>query len=413
MVQVVLKFFRRNYKRIINSIAFIPAITALCFLVLSFGMVQFDFSTTGKEIKSNLHWLSLKDASTARSICSAIVSGIISLAVFSFSMVMILLNQAASQMSNRILGKLIGNMFQQFVLGFYIGTIVYALFLLSTIRDINTGIYVPAISTYFLIALTVIDIFLFIYFLHYITQSVKYETIIHDIYSSTKAAIKKHCILTESHNLVAIPSDGKRIGAPRSGLFQGFDADSLLSMCEKEDAMIYFLYPAGTYLIEETPLLVLESKKDITDEWKGRLGVILNIERGQEIDVNYDYGMKQLMEIALKALSPGINDPGTAVISLHALGDLLVYRMKHVPETVLKDPDGVVRIIIKEKTFDELFEQYVLPIWDYGKTDRLIQKEMLHILTQLNLNENFSVVTTTMQAVQAAILEKRKTVAIS
>ena len=60
MVQVVLKFFRTNYKRIINSIAFIPAITALCFLVLSFGMVQFDFSTTGKEIKSNLHWLSLK-----------------------------------------------------------------------------------------------------------------------------------------------------------------------------------------------------------------------------------------------------------------------------------------------------------------------------------------------------------------
>lgn len=412
MIQVVIKFFRTYYKRVISSIAFIPAITALCFLLLSFGMVQFDFSTTGKNIKSNLHWLSLKDASTARSICSVIAGGIISLSVFSFSMVMILLNQAAALMSNRILGKLIGNRFQQFVLGFYVGTIVYALFLLSTIRDINTGIYVPAISTYLLIGLTIIDIFLFIYFLHYITQSVKYETIIHNIYSGTKAAIKKHCVLKESHDLVNAPSDGKWFGAPRSGLFQGFDADSLLSLCEKEDAVIYFLYPAGTYLIEETPLLVIQTKKELSDEHKDRLSFLLNIERGQEIEVNYDYGMRQLMEIALKALSPGINDPGTAIISLHALGSLLVFRMKHIPEIFLKDKSGVTRIIIKEKTFEELFEQYILPIWDYGKEDRLIQKEMLHILAQLNLNGNFSVVTSTIQSVEAAILEKRKTATI-
>ncbi|MDQ6757478.1 MAG: DUF2254 domain-containing protein, partial [Bacteroidota bacterium] len=148
MLQVILKWFRVAYKKTITSIAFLPAIIATLFLLLSFVMIAFDFSSTGKNIKANLHWLSLKDASTARSICSAIAGGVISLAVFSFSMVMILLNQAASQMTNRILGKLIGNRFQQVVLGFYIGTIVYALFLLSTIRDINSGIYVPAISTY-------------------------------------------------------------------------------------------------------------------------------------------------------------------------------------------------------------------------------------------------------------------------
>ena len=90
-------------------------------------------------------------------------------------MVMIALNQAASQMSNRVLSSMIENRFQQIVLGFYIGTIVYALFLLSTIRDINSGVYVPALSIYLLILLTVIDIFLFIYFLDYVTQTVKYE----------------------------------------------------------------------------------------------------------------------------------------------------------------------------------------------------------------------------------------------
>jgi uncharacterized membrane protein len=87
---------------------------------------------------SNSNWLSQKDADTARSICSTIAGAIISLAVFSFSMVMTLLSQAAAQMSSRV-DTLISNRFQQVVLEFYIGTIVYALFLLSTIRDINRG----------------------------------------------------------------------------------------------------------------------------------------------------------------------------------------------------------------------------------------------------------------------------------
>ena len=78
---------------------------------------------------------------------------------------MILLNQAASQMSNRMLSSMIGNRFQQLTLGFYIGTIVYALFSLSSIRDIDSGIYVPALSIYLLLLLTITDIFLFIYFI--------------------------------------------------------------------------------------------------------------------------------------------------------------------------------------------------------------------------------------------------------
>ena len=106
---------------------------------------------------------------------------------------------------------------------------------------------------------------------------------------------------------------------------------------------------------------------------------------GQEIDKSYTYGLKQLMEIAVKALSPGINDPGTAVISLQAIGDLLAYRLQHFPELNVEDKKGTIRIIIKEKSFDEAFKNYVMPVWDYGKNDRSIQHEMVHILKQLKM----------------------------
>jgi len=185
------KWLRLYYKKFTGSIAFYPMLIAVAFLLLSWGMLEIDFSDWGKELKSGLSWLSLKDASTARSIISTIAGAIISLTVFSFSMVMIVLNQAASQMSNRVLSSMIENRFQQTVLGFYIGTIVYALFLLSTIRDIASGIYVPALSVYLLILLTVIDIFLFIYFLDYVTQTVKYETVINRVKKQTLHTMQK------------------------------------------------------------------------------------------------------------------------------------------------------------------------------------------------------------------------------
>lgn len=405
MVGSVLKWFRVIYKKTVTSIAFVPAIIAMFFLLLSFVMIQFDYSPMGKTIKSNLHWLSLKDASTARSIISAIASGIITLTVFSFSMVMILLNQAASQMSNRVLDKLIGNRFQQVVLGFYIGTIVYALFLLSTIRDINSGVNIPAISTYLLIAGTIVDIFLFVYFLHYITQSVKYETIVHRVYDNTKETLKKSCMLNEKPAVIQDGIGGREINAYKSGLYQGFEEKNLLDLCTKEDLAISFLHPVGTFLLENNPLLIVTHKTGLSKDFEKKLSKIINIHRGQEINTNYYYGCRQLMEVAIKALSPGINDPGTAVISLWALGDLLAYRLRHFPETNLKDKNADLRIVTKEMTFEDVFEGCILPIWDYGKNDRLVQQEMLHILLQLKIYGDQPVIDTLLRSVRSAIVK--------
>lgn len=400
MITELLKTVKVAYKKTLTSIAFLPAVIALFLLVLSIVMVQFDFSTAGKAIKSNLHWLSLKDADTARSICAAITSGVISLTVFSFSMVMILLNQAASQMTNRILDKVIGNRFQQTILGFYIGTIVYALFLLSTIRDINSGIYVPAISTYLLIGLTIADIFLFIYFLHYVTQMVKYETIIHSVYDDTRKAIKKSCLLKDSPPAEVAEVKGTAINSSKAGLYQGFDRNALLSLCEREDLVVSFFYPVGSYLLENSPLVVVEHTKPLNEDVCRSLEVVINIHTGREINTSYYYGFIQLMEIAVRALSPGINDPGTAIMSLQALGDLLAMRINHFPETTITDKNGKVRIITKERSFEEVFAETILPVWDYGKKDRLLQQEMLHILQQLRAKERYPVIEKMLHTVQ-------------
>lgn len=373
-------FFKRKYQKIVNSIAFFPAIIALGFLVLCALMITLDYSQPGKLIKSQLDWLRLKDASTARSIIGAIASGILSLTVFSFSMVMIVLNQAASQMTNRVLGQLIGNKFQQFVLGTYIGTIIYGFFLLSTIRDIESGIYIPALSTYLLILITIFDIFLFIYFLHYITQSVKYEVVIQKIFDDTFTSLEKACLLS-TPSLSVLPMLPFSLAAVKSGIFEGVELDALKAFCQKHSIQIHLLLTPGTFVLPGTPLLT--TNQLLSKELQRELLALIFTPLVQTIQGNYLYGFSQLREIALKALSPGINDPGTALISLHALASLLLYRAQHYPQLLFHAPDGTLLLVKSEVNFEALVLDTLNPIWDYGQEDRLLCRELHELARQL------------------------------
>lgn len=394
----IVKWLRIHYNRVINSIAFYPVIIAMLFLLTAILMVTLDYSEAGKDLKLDLKWMRLQDPGTARSIISTIAAGIISLTVFSFSMVMIVLNQAASQMSNRVLDNLIGNRFQQVILGIYIGTIVYALFLLSMIRDNDEGIYIPALSIYLLICFTILDIFIFIYFLHYITRSVKYETIIHRIFEQTIKSMQSSCELDKLPEKASYVSPSHPLLAPSTGIFQGFNKNGLLQICGKENIIIKFLHVEGSFLLEGTPLA--STSLPVSNEVKKNIQAHIIIHRGNEIDNTYYYGLRKLGEVAVKALSPGINDPGTAIESLRAIAGLLFFRLKHFPDTTHSDEDGTIRIITTERSFDDLFNTVMLPIWDYGNKDRMLRNEMLKILIQFDQCGNYTSIRNLLQQVQ-------------
>ncbi|MEO6490484.1 MAG: DUF2254 domain-containing protein [Ferruginibacter sp.] len=377
------KWIRKTYNKITGSIAFYPAIIAIGFLLLSWLMLEFDYSQTGKYFKAYVNWIRLKDASTARSMVSTIVGGIISLTVFSFSMVMILLNQAASQMSNRMLSSMIGNLFQQIILGFYIGTIVYALLLLSSIRDIDSGIYVPALSIYLLLLLTVGDIFLFIYFLHYVTQSVKFETIIERVHKKTLGTLNRICTIEYPQVYSAPELKGQTISMFSSDYYQGFNTRELIKFACEHEGTIQFLHPAGAYLLKDSPLLIFYSAKQLLEDDIKEIFMPIDLYNGQPLEQNPYYGYHQLAEVAIKALSPGINDPETAVLSIHALTDLFSYRLNHYIKTIFKDKNNVPRIITIEWNFEQLFDECYNPIWNYGKDDLYIQNSLTSMLEQL------------------------------
>ncbi|WP_339755391.1 DUF2254 domain-containing protein [Algoriphagus aquimarinus] len=375
-----------RYQIIVTSIAFIPGLISLGFLILAALIFSFDLTETGQQVKSDIPWLSIKDPSTARSILGAIAGGIISLTVFSFSMVMIVLSQAASQMSNRVLDKLIGNRFQQIVLGIYIGTIIYTFFLFSTIREQEESFQIPSLSIFLLTIITVLDIFIFIYFLHYITQSVKYNVIIDRIKSSTYDGMKDFCMANVE--VIEQPDFASKsiIRANRSGVYEGFDFKEMKDfLCENKCSM-QSIYPMGTYVLRGQPVMNCSRNLDDSHMEEALLGIIISEQ--ESIARNYEYGYRQLSEIALKALSPGINDPGTAILSLRALIDLFGFRALHFPPSSFSIAGSPFLVHRNELSFDILFEQTIYPIWDYGKEDRMLRQEFSLLLSQLALVAN-------------------------
>lgn len=382
------KWIRVHYDKVIGSIAFYPIIIALFFLLLSWLMLKIDFSQDGKYLKEQINWISLKDADTARTIVSTIVASIISLTVFSFSMVMIVLTQAASQMSNRVLHSMIENRYQQIVLGFYIGSAVYALFLLSTIRDLDEGVNVPAMSIYLLILFTIVDVFLFIYFLDYVTQWVKYETVIHRVKKETLASMQKLYTASEEKKIQLPEDDSFLIQSELSGYFQGYDRDQLIKLAEVCEVEIYIMVEIGDYVIKGTDIVQIFGKTDKQEFIKKRIYWALDFFSGQPLDIEPFYGFRHLTEVALKALSPGINDPATAVLSLHALCDLFHFHQSHFKPNTIKCKQGKDRVLLNVSSFEKSFKDSIYPIWQYGKNDRYIQLAIIDMLRQLMNTEN-------------------------
>jgi uncharacterized membrane protein len=370
----------------------LPASMGILFVLLAMGMLELDRSGIGKELTERFKWLSLAEGSTALTIVSTITTSIISLTVFSFSMVMLVMNQAASQMSNRMVVSIIGDKAQKYILSIYIGTIIFALFLLNNISaedDAN----VPVLSVYMLVALIIIDVFLFVFFLHHITQLFRYEHLIKRIHDKALVAIKQIHQKPNWYKLddeTSIHDDKKvnggihEVSSPVSGYYQGFNESDLIGFLIKHDVIVRFLHVSGRYLLKGTPLMHIN--KHLSEfEIKTMLNTINYLHR-QEIDQNVYYGFFHLQEVAVKALSPGINDPGTAVLCLNSLANLFYTIIAEPFTDSIKDSEGNTRVITKQYTVPELFEKSMMAIYDYGKNDRTIMTTFTNILNQLVIN---------------------------
>ena len=374
------QYFRKIYLRIINSIIFFPSLIGIFLTGLSIFMMYFEDSEVSMLLKGKLDVALVYGADNARFMLNALIGGIISLMVFNFSMVMVVLNQAATAFSPRVVPGVLTNKSYQIVLGTYLGTILYCLLLIVNLEKTKEGFYIPQLSIFIGMCLGITSLILFVYFIHSISQSVQVDNIITLVYNKTfKELNSKNIKNYENYEIIFDKvTEWKTINSQQSGYFRDCSRKNIVKLARKYDVELFINLKEGSFLVVGTPLLKIN--REISQEAIDKILDEFIFYDNEYIQDNYVYGIKQLCEIATKALSPGINDPETAIRTINYMTLIFVEKALREGVYCYKDKEDKTRLWEETYSLYHLMYRYTAPILYYGKNDVTVIKRLFYMI---------------------------------
>jgi len=365
-----------------SNIAFYPSIISLFGLLFAFFMIYLESIGISKYLVDKAPILVVNNTETARSLLTTFIAGLISIMVFSFSLVMILLNQASSNFSPRLLPGLISNRRHQIILGIYNSTLLYCIFTLVSITPHGDKYQMPGFSVLLGIVFMTLSLGAFIYFIHSISQEIQVSTIMDKIFKKSKQRLE---ILIDSEKHIEADfedsSNWQSIIANTTGYMQDVNLNALSTLAEEHNLKIEIVQIKGAYVLKGIPLL--KYKGELEDEQKDTLVETVTFSNSELIEDNYVLAFKQITEIALKAMSPGINDPGTCINAIDYLTELFALRMKKRDESYFFNDDDEPLIYIKTVSFKELLYNVMAALRTYCKHDVIIVHKLFLMLQYL------------------------------
>ena len=333
-------------------------------------------------------------STAARSVLSTIAGSLITATSLTFSLTVVALQLASSQASPRLLRLFASDPMVHSTLATFLGTFVYALMVLRTVDDqtATTDLFVPRISITIANLATLASVVMLTLFLAHLARALRVETMMRDVHRQSSVTIS---LMTESTpgsrcQAPKRPKDARVVTAPRSGFLGGVERESLIKYASKQNLVVRELHPIGDSVIEGTPLLEWwplkprpvrpDSDQEIAEHLTNQFEA--DYERTSQQDIGF--GLRQLADVAAKALSPGINDPTTAVHALghvsSLLGDLAE---KDLRADAYADDDGNARLIPCGGQFADFVEVGIEQVRRYGVSDPTVAERLLTVLEEV------------------------------
>jgi uncharacterized membrane protein len=296
---------------------------------------------------------------------------------------MVLLNQASSNFSPRLLPGLISEKNNQFVLGFYLGTIVYNIIVLISILPNGNEYTLNGLSILTGIVFGVSCLGMFVFFIHTISTNIQINNILDKIYVTTKIRLEN--LIKEERQETKILDVDKgnwdSIKCDIAGYFQGVNIKGMLSEAAELKVNIKVLPYKGKYLLPNMDILLVDEK--LNSAQIASLTEYLIFSNTHDGNNNYVFGIKQITEVGVKAMSPGINDPGTAIMTLDYLTELLALRMQLDDFEVYVDDSNEYAVQLHTVDFKDLVYTCLAEYRQYCKHDIILMQKMILLINYL------------------------------
>jgi uncharacterized membrane protein len=317
-------------------------------------------------------WLNTGGPDAARSILTAIAAAVITVVGVVFSITIVALTLASTQFGPRMLRNFIRDVGTQVTLGTFVATFVYCILALGSVSSPPAAEFVPHVSVTVALALTLVDLGVLIYFIHHVAKSIQITEVISGIAGDLGRALRT--VSDEAAEASASPTSalravslvearrrldeqGTEISATTSGYLQAIDHHRLVKIAAKCGAVVRIVHRPGHFVVKGRPLAIVWPPDALADiERALQRAHIIGSNRTLAQDLQF--AIDQLVEIAIRALSPAVNDTFTAITCIDWLGDAMCKLVSSgLPDGIYGDDFGEVRVIEVALSYDRVINR--------------------------------------------------------
>lgn len=327
------------------------------------------------------------DGADARNLLSTLLTSVITMASMAFSVTIVALTLASNSYGSRIIRVFRADLRTQFVLGLFAATIVYNLMILRSLRGAAEPDGVPQIAVTIATALALISVLALLAFIQVVAHSIVADKVIAGAIGDLEDTIKDLPLLKTDKKdppFEAHVANGARIALPREGYVQAVDYEGMVDWAKKNEAVLTLDFRSGDFVVNGDRRIAVHPPREDIERIRSELRdhILSGSERTPTQDVKFS--IRHLVEIALRALSSGINDPYTALAVIDRLRGAMSRLMERaLPGRYLYDSSGTLRVVRKTISHADILDAAFHQIRQSGSATPAVLLHLLRAFRQI------------------------------
>lgn len=355
-----------RYDRLRGSYWFVPTLFLAGAILVAQAMLALDRSLP-EDVIAAIPGIGVGSIDSARLILSTLAGSLITMTALVFSLTIVTLTIASSQFGPRLIRGFMRDRGTQTSLGSFTGTFLYCVLVLYGAESPRSADRLPHLSVAMAINFGVVSIVMLVYFIHNVSTSIHVNEVLAAVSREFREQIDRLFppgtgVAEPAPRMVetgALPDDRRvTLRSPRGGYLRVVDEGRLVELARSAELKLELLVSPGDFVLAGMPIVDCRGKVALEADLAGRLESAFAFGSQRTSVQDIDFNIDQFVEIALRALSPGVNDPRTAVACIHQLGQNLgILAARPFPERERRDDQGVLRLFRRRLGFSDLLDR--------------------------------------------------------